>query len=124
MKKNKQLIIETDNISKEVENYHEQVKLAKIKKPENSIIFDTVYLFPEIVSWIADGDTLEWILNFKEAVRIIRIKLYEWLLKQPEEIILKSKTFNTSKVIKTKDILKALEKEEPNLKCLKKKENK
>ena len=116
MKKDKQLIIETDDISKEVENYHEQVKLAKIKKLENSVVIGKVYLFPEIVSCIADGNTLEGVLNFKEAVRVIRIKLYEWLLKQSKEIVFKSKTFNTSKVVKTKDVLKSLEKEEPNLK--------
>ena len=119
-KKTKQLIIETDDISKEVENYHEQIKLAKIKKPENSVVIGKVYFFPEIVSCIADGNTLEWCLNFKEAERIMRIALYRWLLKQPEEIVVKSKTFNTSNVIKTKDVLKALEKEEPNLKHWKK----
>ena len=99
-----------------------QLKLAKIKKPENSVVIGKVYFFPEIVSYIADGNTLEWVLNFKETVRIIRIKVYEWLLKQPEEIIFESKTTNYSKVIKTKDVLKSLEKEEPNLKHLYKKE--
>ena len=57
-KKTKQLIIETE----EVENYHEQmiylIKLAKIKKPENSVVIGKVYFFPEIVSCIADGNTL------------------------------------------------------------------
>lgn len=111
-------------VNKEKSEYHrliiKQVKGKNEVCNNNTVTIHKVYRLPEMANWILEGYCLENYLNFGDAITLIRFALYKWLLKQPEEIIIRPADKKHSKVtIKTKDVLKTLVKDhETNSKFL------